>query len=98
MSGGGGDMTMGERKCFAVGPDGARKEVPCGAGGGGGGGGMTMGERKCFAVGPDGAKKEVPCGAGGMSGSGMINGTICFCGVCWVFVRIYKYTHIYPVS
>ncbi len=21
---------MGERRCFAVGPDGARKEVPCG--------------------------------------------------------------------
>jgi hypothetical protein len=90
---------MGERKCFAVGADGSRKEVPCGGGGmSGEGGGMTMGERKCFAVGPDGTKKEVPCGAGGMSGgSGMINGTICFCGVSWAFVSIYIYTHIqYP--
>jgi hypothetical protein len=59
---------------------------------------MTMGERKCFAVGPDGTKKEVPCGAGGMSGgSGMINGTICFCGVCWAFVSIYIYTHTFSI-
>ena len=68
-----------------------------GGGGGsmsGGGEGMTMGERKCFAVGPDGTKKEVPCGAGGMSGgSGIINGTICFCGVCVGYSYVYTYTH-----
>jgi hypothetical protein len=53
---------VGMRKCWSVGSDGTKTEVPCGAGGGGGG--MTMGERKCFAIGQDGAKTEVPCGGG----------------------------------